>query len=643
MKKETESFVVHGHFGQADLFLRDQPVSAQFPEGIGELVREVIDHGGFVLSNLRFQEQASPSRRMVITAIFRRVLITAEAVRVLTNGGLEEPAIATVRTLSELERDLRLVVNDPTDRMARRLIYFYAVRGRRHFRKVTTDAETRELFQEDMGLWDWAREMSRFFKDQLSSDDFEDIREECTKARYWHGFKNQKEAFEAAGMSHDYHTLFDSASSFVHGSNVDHDVAEAGEGVKGCVQRDPATAFTRLAYVASNLTVLFGLVLEAAGQGEGYGPTAVLVGDDETREDISAFEFLQARVLSVLETGKRDLESKGAADAQIAVAEAFTNRAMAILRSGQLHAALGAFAEVVTRFAEERSPEVEACVGAALLNMGYLHGKLGEPAAAIAAYDEAVRRFGDSPIRKLRVCVAMCLRNKGSTLAEGSLDAARAAWDDLVERFIDEQIPEIQVEVATALVKKAGSAITEGNYELAIMTCDMAVDRHGNIEDGNVLRQVALAIELKGMAQNQLGLPGEALATHQDLVDRFGSTEGDRGLPVSWRAMGIKIMALTLLGDTPGALRTFRRLCSELDIDNQAMLHKLVWDTIDTVAKGASPGSFADVLTPTAKRSDVLVPVLAALRKLAGCPMQVPEDISQRADEVIRQIKARTQ
>ena len=268
--------------------------------------------------------------------------------------------------------------------------------------------------------------------------------------------------------------------------------------------------------------------------------------------------------------------------------------------------------------------------------------ELGEPAAAIAAYDEAVRRFGDSPIRELRVCVAMCLRNKGSTLAEGSLDAARAVWDDLVERFIDDQTPEIQVEVATALVKKAGSAIAERECELAIEACDMAVDRHGNIEDGNVLRQVALAIELKGMAQNQLGLPGEALATYQDLVDRFGSTEGDRGLPVSWRAMGIRIMALTLQGDAPAALRTFRRSCSELDIDNQAMLQKLVWDTIDAVAKGASPGSFAGVLTPTAERSEVLVPLLAALRKLAGCPMQVPEDISQRADEVIRQIKART-
>ena len=643
MKKDTESYIVSGFIGQADLFLRGQPVSAQFPEGLCQLVREVIDHGGFIISNLRFPDQLSPSRRMVITAIFRRILITAEAVRVLTNRGLEEPAIATLRTLSELELNLRLVVNDHTDRMARRLIYFYAVRGRRHFRRVTTDAQTREFFQEDMAHWTWAKEMSRSFKEKLSSEEFEDIREKCESAKYWHGFKNQNQAFDAAGMMHDHNTLFDSASSFVHGSNVDHDVAEAGEGVRGLVQIDPVPAFSRLAYMASNLTVLFGLVLEAAGQGEGYGPTAVILGDDGTREDISSIEFLQARVLGILEAAKRDSESNGAVDALMAVAEAFSNRAVAMLKSGHFRAALKAFSDVATRFAEERSPEVEACVGTALLNKGYLHGKLEEPEEAIAAYDEAVRRFGDSPVPQLRLRVAMCLRNKGSTLAEGSLDAARAVWDDLVERFIDDDAPEIQVQVATALVKKASSAIAERKCELAIEACDRAVDRYSSVEDVSVLRQVALAMEWKGMAQNQLGLPRDALATYQTLVRRFGAMDSNRGLRVSWRAMGIKIMALTLQGDEPAALRTFRTLCNELDIDNPVMLQKLVWDTIDAVARGASPGTFADVLAQSAEESEVLVALLAALRQLSGHPMPVPEGVSQFVDDIIRKIKARTQ
>ena len=643
VKKDTGAHLVSGLIGQADLFLRDQPVSPRVPEAIRQLVCDVIDHGGFILRNLWFPKETSSSRGMVITAVFRRILITAEAVRMLTNRGLEEPAVATLRTLLELELNLRLVVNDSTDRMARRLIYFYAIRGRRHFSKATGDTRTRELFQEDGEHWTWAKEMSRFFKEQLSTDEFEDIREECEKDRYWHGFNSQKEAFDDADMSHDYHTLFDSASSFVHASNVDHDVAEAGKGVRGLVQMDPAPALTRLAYLASNLTVLFGLVLKATGQRQGYGPTAAIESHDGTREEISAIEFLQARVLSVLDTMQSDFESDGADPVHAAVAEAFSNQAVAVLRSGHLRPALEAFSDIVTRFAEVRVPGIEEHIGTALLNKGYLHDKLDEPEEAIAAYDEAVRRFGDSPVPDVRLRVAICLRNKGSMLAAGSHDAAMAVWDDLVTRFINDEVTEIQVQVAIAFVKMAGSAISERKSELAVEVCDRSVDRYGSSNDVNVQRQVALALEMKGMAQNQSGLPGEALATCRDLVRRFGAMKCDRGLPVRWRALGVKIMALTLRNDEAAVHRTFRTICRELDLGNPVMLQKLFWDTIEVVAKGASPHPLADILTPTAERSEVLVPLLAALRRLAGQPMRVPESLSPSVDDIVKKIEARSQ
>ena len=269
-------------------------------------------------------------------------------------------------------------------------------------------------------------------------------------------------------------------------------------------------------------------------------------------EEISALELLQARVLSVLDATQRDIESGGTAEVTAALAEAFSNQAVAVLKSGHLRQALDAFSDVLTRFGEVRLPEVDRYVGTALLNKGYLHGKLEEPEEAIAAYDEAGRRFGDSPVPHLRLCVAMCLRNKGSTLALSSPEAAGAVWDELVELFGDDESPEIQVEVASALVKKAGSALVVRRGKLAIASCEAVTARYDDSEDSQVLRQVALALEMKGMAQNQLDLPDDALATYRALVDRFGAMEGDRGLPVGWRAMGIKVMALVLLGDEVG-------------------------------------------------------------------------------------------
>ena len=645
MRKDTESYVVSGFMGQADLFLRDQPVSARVPERIRQLACDVIDHGGFIISNLRFPNEASPSRRMVIAALFRRILITAEAVRMLTNRGLEEPAVATLRTLLELELNLRLVVNDPTDRMARRLIYFYAIRGRRHFSKATGDPRTRELFQEDSEHWTWATEMSRFFKEQLSADEFEDIREECEKDRYWHGFNSQKEAFDDARMSHDYHTLFDSASSFVHASNVDRDVAETGEGVRGLVQTDPVPAFTRLAHLASNLTSLFVLVSKATGQDQGYGPTATIERDDGTRKEISAFEFLHARVLSDLGTMQSDFESGAAGEVRAAVAQAFSNQAVAALRSGHFRPALEAFSDVLARFAEVRVPGIEVHIGTALLNKGYLHGKLEEPEEAIAAYDEAVRRFGDSPVPDVRLCVAMCLRNLGSTLAaRGSPESTRSAvavWNDLIDRFGEDGAPDIQLQVASALTKKAGAELEMGRGQAVVAACGEVVRRYGTVDSLDLRREVAHALELKAMSLNRMGRGREALETCEILVRDFGGIAGQRRIPVSWRALGNQIHALVLEGEESAAAEVFQKMCDDLDIADREMVNKIVWDTIDLMAAGATPGVFADALADGAKDCELLVPLLAALRELAGLERRAPGGFSEAAQAIVRVIEAR--
>ena len=338
----------------------------------------------------------------------------------------------------------------------------------------------------------------------------------------------------------------------------------------------------------------------------------------------------------------RCFESVPQPEVRSAVARAFVNKGVAAKQSGSFDGAIEAFSAVVGRFGDLSAPEIQECVGTALLNKGYLHGKLKEPDEAIAAYDEAVRRFGASRLPRVRLRVAMCLRNKGSLLVLDSPDAAQLVWDDLVERFIDDEAPEIQAQVASALVKKAGAALVGGRGELAIGAGNTVVDRYGGSRDPRVLREVALALEMKAQAQNHLGLPAEALATCRTLVDRFGAVESDPGVPASWRAMGIEVMAQIRERDERAALRIFRRLCDELDDANSVMLHKLVWDTIDLVACGGPPGPFADALAQCAEKSEALVPLLAALRKLSGHPIRVPEEVAQVADDVIDMIHDRS-
>ena len=294
---DDATFELYGDFiGETELFARDQPADLEGPRETWLLTQSVIDQGCTILRCLRFVDPISEWRVQAVAALFRRILITAEAVRLLISKGLDEPSLSTSRTLLELEMNLRLVVNDPSDRMARRLAFFYLVRGRRHFRQTASDDETRALLQENPRHWGWTIDMSRFFKTSRNSEHFADIREECETSTYWHGFPSLRDAFQAVGMITDYHTIFDSASSFVHASNIDYDLSDGAGRLKPLVQRDPRQNMSRLGWLTLNLLEIYELVVRETRQPEYEELTVTLVAGGR-RERIRALDALKARVL----------------------------------------------------------------------------------------------------------------------------------------------------------------------------------------------------------------------------------------------------------------------------------------------------------------------------------------------------------
>ena len=341
----------------------------------------------------------------------------------------------------------------------------------------------------------------------------------------------------------------------------------------------------------------------------------------------------------------RSFESTLVPEVRVSVARAFFNLATARQYAGQAEAAVTAFTEVVTRFGDSRVPDVQECVAAALLNRGFLQGRLGDSKAEIASYDNATKRFGDSPMSPLRASVAKSLLNKGSTLADlespESMDTAIAIWDDLIKRFGKDTDPDIQVQVAGALIKKAGAQMTMGRHEAAVVACDEVVLRYRASDWPGLLRGMAMALELKARSLNRLGRSREALQACDVLVRDFGSIAGHSGIPVKWRAMGSWIHALVLEGDESAAVRVFRRMCDDLDVADSEMVGKIVWDTIDLIAAGAAPGVFADALADAAEDCEPLVPLMAALQRLAGRPARVPEEFEKVVGDVVRTIEDR--
>ena len=332
-------------------------------------------------------------------------------------------------------------------------------------------------------------------------------------------------------------------------------------------------------------------------------------------------------------------------EVQVSVAKACFNKAVAMQSAGKHQAALATLNELVTRFERSEVPGIQECVATALLNGGFLHGRLGEPDAAVACYDEVTRRFGCSPLPQVRLCVAMALRNKGSTLAglesPEAMHSAIAIWDDVIERFDGDGEPDIQVQVAAALTKKAGARMKMGDNEAAVAVCDEVARRYRTSDQPDLLQAVAMALELKAMSLNRMGRGQDAIETCDALVRDFGDTPGRHGIPVRWRALGCRIHALVLEGEESAAAQVFRTMCDDLDVADREMVGKVVWDTIDLMAAGATPGVFADALAQSAEDCRELVPLLAALRELAGRPERAPDEFARVVGDIIKMIEDR--
>jgi len=211
-------------------------------------------------------------------ALLRRILITGEAVRLLLERGLDESASAASRTLLELERNVRLVLRDASDGLARRLVVFSALKSRRHFEKAPKNPSTRAWLRQDQEFFAWFRSRSRSFRDFLESEEFHGVAEELRRVGNWHGLESQETAFREAGMPTDYYLVgFEGASLFVHATNLDYDFDCDDEAIrlKRIGRPDPSNILAQLGKLTLTMLRIYELIWENRGRPEYQEPIAL--------------------------------------------------------------------------------------------------------------------------------------------------------------------------------------------------------------------------------------------------------------------------------------------------------------------------------------------------------------------------------
>lgn len=300
---------VSAELPSAELFFRDQPAEAEGPVEAWRLARSVVDYGCAVFHLSDAIRPEHGIRDTVFAALLRRLLITAEASITLLARGLVEPAVALSRTLLDIELAFRLVHQDDTDRLAKRLAAFHYLSYQEHGEGMLRNAPTRTGILERRDRLEEIIATSQSYARFLEQDVFDDVRNAIKTDRNWHGFKNAEEAFRAIGQDHDYHMTYDGGTPFVHASNPDHDFLDRTDNqlvVKAFVEREPARIQVLLGHVVLRVIELIGIYVQEKGLDvdKRTGATASIHFDDGSSLNVDSLTAL--RTLAMREFDVRD-------------------------------------------------------------------------------------------------------------------------------------------------------------------------------------------------------------------------------------------------------------------------------------------------------------------------------------------------
>ena len=331
-----------------------------------------------------------------------------------------------------------------------------------------------------------------------------------------------------------------------------------------------------------------------------------------------------------------------APELQKQVAMALVGKGVTRGQLGEAEAEIALYDEVVERFGDSDAPELQVPVAMALVSKGVTRGQLGEAEAEIALYDEVVERFGDSDAPELQVPVAKALVSKGVTRGQlGETDVAIALYDEVVECFGDSDTPGLQKQVAMALFNKGVRRGQLGETDAAIALCDEVVARFGDSDTPELQVQVAMALTNKGNVQIDLHHLEEALDTSEALERKYGALIDDNAITFGWKAKWMKVAVFLAQGKRSDFRETFRSIYAAFVPGNRAMVRQMLDHIPALITTGALERDLVDIMSSDRRKSDVLEPLVAALRQRIGETVRAPievleiaQDIRQRIEEV---------
>ena len=319
----------------------------------------------------------------------------------------------------------------------------------------------------------------------------------------------------------------------------------------------------------------------------------------------------------------------------VRVAKALFNKGVTLGALSRPEEELATYDEVLRRFGESEAPELLEQVATALVNKGVTLGTLNRREEALAACDEVLHRFGESRVPELLEQVVMALVNKGVTLSTlNRREEALAAYDEVLRRFGESEAPELLERVAKALVNKGVALGALNRLEKELAAYDEVLRRFGKSKAPELIEWVAKALFNKGVTLGALSRPEEELAAYDEVLRRFGESKAPELLERVAKALVNKSIVLAGLSRPaqPRDIAALLAILPKLDLPKNAIIRALLIFSIDH-----DPERMRELIQES-PAAELLGPLTTALEREMGLDPRVPEEVSEVAEDIQREL-----
>ena len=313
------------------------------------------------------------------------------------------------------------------------------------------------------------------------------------------------------------------------------------------------------------------------------------------------------------------------------MASALVNRSAALAALNRHGEALAASNEALRRMSDLAEPaRLAQQMASALVNRGAALAALNRHGEALAASNEALRRMSDlaEPARLAQQAASAYVNRDAALAALNRHEEALRRMSDLAEPA------RLAQQAASAYVNRGAALAALNRHGEALAASNEALRRMSDLaEPARLAQQAASAYVNRGAALAALNRHGEALAASNKVLRWFGESDVPELREQAASALVNKSIVLAELGRSarPRDVAGLLEALPKLDLREKAIRALL------TLSIGIGPERMCELIQAS-RAGNLLRPLTMALERDMGLDPRVPEEVSEVAEDIRRDL-----